>query len=203
MLLAWGRTAKTPCVQRILASGASSLPGVRNLSVREPGPSGPAPSGVRGPATSARSRPAPSWLQIERRECAAAAVRAGALRGRGAWRCEEEREGRVLGLCGGPWRWAPRSPASRGPDARGGPSSRWRQASASQCLRDPRLRGSTLESLDERGVPDPVLGVQELGRGSFLSLRSFWMRAHGSVWWSMGCGGRGGGSLALTSGSTK
>uniref|UniRef100_A0A8C2P1X7 Uncharacterized protein n=1 Tax=Capra hircus TaxID=9925 RepID=A0A8C2P1X7_CAPHI len=85
MLLAWGRTAKTPCVQRILASGASSLPGVRNLSVREPGPSGPAPSGVRGPATSARSRPAPSWLQIERRECAAAAVRAGALRGRGAW----------------------------------------------------------------------------------------------------------------------
>lgn len=101
----------------------------------------------------------------------------------------------MLGLCGGPWRWAPRSPASRGPDARGGPSSRWRQASASQCLRDPRLRGSTLESLDERGVPDPVLGVQELGRGSFLSLRSFWMRAHGSVWWSMGCGGRGGGEL--------
>ena len=41
----------------------------------------------------------------------------------------------------GRWRWGPRSPASRGPDARGGQSSRCRQASASQCLRDPRLGG--------------------------------------------------------------
>lgn len=92
---AWGRTAKTPCVQRILASGGQLTPGVRT-SVCEPGSSGPAPSGVRGPATSARFRPAPSWLQIERRECAAAAVRAEPC-GAGAPRGARRRgKGRVL-----------------------------------------------------------------------------------------------------------
>lgn len=89
----------------------------------------------------------------------------------------------MLGLCGGPWRWAPRSPASRGPDARGGPLASSLHFPVSG---DPRLRGSTLY-LWMRGVPISPR-VQEL-RGSFLLFKELLDEAHGSVWWSMGCGG--------------
>lgn len=127
--------------------GPAHSPASPHLSVcgrrrRGPRPSGPAPSGERGLAASARSRETPSWLRIELVECSDAVVRAGARWGGGSWRYGEEWGGRLLGRCGlpgtvgGPWRWGPPSPAAGELDARVSSSSPRRQAPVPGCLSD-------------------------------------------------------------------